>query len=46
MAEAGFDGFDWESFDVVMLEDPYLETVPTSSPSVWKSPWWWNGSSA
>lgn len=46
MAEAGFDGFDWESFDVVMLEDPYLETIPTSSPSVWKSPWWWNGSSA
>lgn len=45
MAEANFGEFDWESFDVTMLEDPYLETIPTSSPSVWKAPWWWNGSS-
>lgn len=45
MNEANFSEFDWESFDVTMLEDPYLETIPTSSPSVWKAPWWWNGSS-
>lgn len=43
MSEAGFGAFDWKSFDVVTLEDPYVEAIPTGSPSVWKTPWWWNG---
>lgn len=45
MSEAGFGGFNWEAFDITMLEDPFIETIPTSSPTVWKAPWWWNGSS-
>lgn len=45
MDEAGFSAFDYEAFDVVILEDPYIETIPTTTPSVWMTPWWWNGSS-
>lgn len=46
--DAGFSAFDYESFNVNLLEDPYIEQIPTITPSAQSGyePWWWNGSSA
>lgn len=42
----GFKDFDAEPFDL-KLEEPYVETVPTTTPKAKSgyTPWWWNGSS-